>query len=72
MNQDELYNHPGWADCTFEGAREQVLRLGLKTTFRQKLEWLEQAGQVAKKFSKPDSRERQRAENGGRRAEDRF
>ncbi len=42
MNKRELYSHPGWRWCTFEGAREQVLLLGLKTTFREKLEWLEE------------------------------
>jgi hypothetical protein len=43
MTKDELYSHPGWESCTFEGARKQVLRIGLETTFREKLEWLEQA-----------------------------
>ena len=43
MAEDELYAHPGWQSCTFEGAREQLLLLGLRTTFREKLEWLEEA-----------------------------
>ncbi len=43
MNKDELYAHPGWQSCTFEGAREELLLLGLQTTFREKLEWLEEA-----------------------------
>lgn len=43
MTKKELYAHPGWEFCTFEGARRQVLMLGLKTTFREKLEWLEEA-----------------------------
>jgi hypothetical protein len=38
-----LYGHPGWQSCTFEGAREELLLLGLRTTFREKLEWLEEA-----------------------------
>ena len=43
MTREELYAHPGWEWCTFEGARRQVLLIGLKTTFREKLEWLEGA-----------------------------
>lgn len=43
MTKEELYAHPGWEWCTFEGARNQVLLLGLQTTFREKLEWLEEA-----------------------------
>ncbi len=43
MTKEELYAHPGWRWCTFEGARDQVLLLGLETTFREKLEWLEEA-----------------------------
>jgi len=43
MNQAELYQHPGWETCTFEGAELSTLLLGLKTTFREKLEWLEEA-----------------------------
>ncbi len=47
MTDEELYDHPGWRWCTAEGAREQVLLLGLKTTFREKLEWLEEAETIA-------------------------
>ncbi len=43
MTKEELYAHPGWEWCTFEGARRQVLLIGLATTFREKLEWLEEA-----------------------------
>jgi len=43
MTDEELYAHPGWQWCTFEGARKQVLLIGLETTFREKLEWLEEA-----------------------------
>jgi hypothetical protein len=39
---EELYAHPGWQWCTFEGAELQTLLLGLQTSFREKLEWLEQ------------------------------
>ena len=43
MTKKELYAHPGWESCTFEGAELSTLRLGLQTTFREKLEWLEDA-----------------------------
>lgn len=43
MTDEELYDHPGWRWCTYEGAREHVLLEGLRTTFREKLEWLEEA-----------------------------
>lgn len=51
MTKEELYAHPGWADCTFEGARRQVLRLGLQTTFREKLEWLEEAEELSERLN---------------------
>ena len=43
MTREELYAHPGWQCCTFDGARKQVLLRGLQATFREKLEWLEEA-----------------------------
>lgn len=43
MTEEELYAHPGWAGSTFEGAELHTLLLGLKNTFREKLEWLEEA-----------------------------
>jgi hypothetical protein len=43
MNKDELYSDPNWQFSTFEGAELSVLLRGLETTFREKLEWLEQA-----------------------------
>ena len=43
MTKKELYAHPGWQWCTFEGAELHTLLLGLQSTFREKLEWLEQA-----------------------------
>ena len=43
MTKKELYAHPGWDACTFEGAEMSTLLLGLKSTFREKLEWLEEA-----------------------------
>jgi len=43
MTKEELYAHPGWECCTFEGAEMRTLLQGLQTTFREKLEWLEEA-----------------------------
>jgi hypothetical protein len=43
MTNAELYAHPGWHWCTALGAREQILRQGLRSTLREKLEWLEEA-----------------------------
>jgi hypothetical protein len=47
MTKKELYAHPGWESCTFEGAEMRTLQLGLQTTFREKLEWLEEAETLA-------------------------
>jgi hypothetical protein len=43
MTKEELYAHPGWQWCTPEGAELHTLLLGLQTSFREKLEWLEEA-----------------------------
>ena len=43
MTKKQLYAHPGWKSCTFEGAEMSTLLLGLQSTFREKLEWLEEA-----------------------------
>ena len=43
MTKEELYAHPGWQWCTSEGAELHTLLIGLTTTFREKLEWLEEA-----------------------------
>lgn len=43
MTKEELYDHPGWQWCTFEGARKHTLLLGVRSSFRDKLEWLEEA-----------------------------
>lgn len=40
----------GWEWCTAEGARLSTLLLGLQTTFRDKLEWLEEAETLSLKF----------------------
>ncbi len=47
MTPEEFDNHPGWRWCTPQGARDQVLLLGLRSTFREKLEWLEQAEELS-------------------------
>jgi hypothetical protein len=46
----ELKNHPGWQWCTAEGAELHTLLAGLKTTFREKLIWLEEAENLAIAF----------------------
>ena len=56
MTKEELYAHPGWQWCTFEGAELQTLLIGLQTTFREKLEWLEEAEDIT--LSLKASRER--------------
>ena len=43
MTKEEFYAHPGWQWCTFEGAELHTLLMGLQSTFREKLEWLEEA-----------------------------
>jgi hypothetical protein len=43
VTKKQLYAHPGWKSCTFEGAELSTLLLGLQSTFREKLEWLEEA-----------------------------
>jgi hypothetical protein len=50
VTKKELYAHPGWKDCTFEGAELSTLRLGLETTFREKLEWLEEMETLSLRF----------------------
>ena len=47
MTKEEFDDHPGWRWCTSQGARDQVLLLGLESTFREKLEWLEEAETLA-------------------------
>lgn len=47
MNPRELDGHPGWAACTFRGARRDTLLRSAKMTFREKLEWLEESETLA-------------------------
>ena len=58
MTKEELYAHPGWKWCTFEGAELHTLLIGLETTFREKLEWLEGAEALTLQFRA--SRERKK------------
>jgi hypothetical protein len=48
MNKDE---RSGWEATTFEGARREMLRMGMRTTFREKLQWLEEASRIAEKLA---------------------
>ena len=66
MTKKELYAHPGWESCTFEGAEMSTLLLGLTTTFREKLEWLEEAETLAMQFRANRKRSRGRKPGGGK------
>ena len=50
MTKDELYRHPAWESCTFEGAEMATLLIGLQTTFSEKIQWLEEAETLALRF----------------------
>lgn len=50
MTKEELYAHPGWRWCTSEGAELHTLLIGLETSFREKLEWLEEAETLTLEF----------------------
>ena len=39
----ELKDHPGWQWCTAEGAEMHTLLMGARSTFREKIQWLEEA-----------------------------
>jgi hypothetical protein len=68
VTKEELYAHPGWQSCTFEGAELQTLLLGLQTTFREKLEWLEEAETLTLQLraSREAEAEKRKAESEGR------
>lgn len=68
MTKEELYAHPGWKWCTFEGAELHTLLLGLKSTFREKLEWLEEAEDLTLQFRA--NRERRALEKARSRSEE--
>jgi hypothetical protein len=67
MTKREFYNHPGWRWCTARGARDQVLLLGRQTTFREKLEWLEEAETLALRM-RANPRKKTRAATSSRKA----
>jgi hypothetical protein len=46
----KLLTTPDWRWGTFEGAELHTLLLGLTTSFREKLEWLEEAETLALRF----------------------
>ena len=53
MNKEELHKlltTPDWRWSTFEGAELHTLLMGLQTTFREKLEWLEEAETLSLQF----------------------
>ena len=64
MTKKELYAHPGWKDCTFEGAEMSTLLMGLQTTFREKLEWLEEAEELSLRFRASREKAKRRPETG--------
>ena len=68
MTKKELYAHPGWQWCTAEGAEMQTLLLGLQTTFREKLEWLEEAETLTLQLraSREKARVKSSASRGGK------
>jgi len=47
---EKLPDLGGWEWCTSEGARLATHLLGLETTFREKIEWLEEAETLALRF----------------------
>ena len=47
----ELANHPSWKSRTFEGAELHSLLLGLKTSFREKIIWLEEMQKIQERFA---------------------
>lgn len=57
MNKKRNRFSDPWYVGTFEGARDQVLHLGLETTFREKLEWLEEAENLTTRFREQRERE---------------
>jgi hypothetical protein len=63
MNQKQLrklLTTPDWRWGTFEGAELHTLLIGLTTTFREKLEWLEEAETLAMQFRANRKRSRAR------------
>lgn len=50
MNQ-ELANHLGWQWGTFEGAELNALLVGLQTSLREKILWMEEMQAFHEKFA---------------------
>lgn len=46
-----LANDPSWESCTFEGAELNSLLLGLETSFREKIIWLEEMQKIQERFA---------------------
>jgi hypothetical protein len=47
----ELANHPSWQSCTFEGAELHSLLVGLETSLREKIIWLEEMQKIQDRFA---------------------
>lgn len=56
-----LQDHPGWQWCTAEGSELHTLLMGLRSSFREKIQWLEEAENLT--LAMAASREKMRAEN---------
>jgi hypothetical protein len=50
MIESSLQDHPGWQWCTAEGAELHTLLMGLQTSFREKIQWLEEAEELSLAF----------------------
>ena len=58
MTANELLQRDPWRFSTAQGARDHVLLLGLESSFREKLEWLEEAETLSLRFKQQrDSRQ---------------
>ena len=61
MTANELLKKDPSRFSTFQGARDHVLLLGLETTFREKLEWLEEAETLSLRFKEQRERRERNA-----------
>jgi hypothetical protein len=61
VTANELLQQNPWRFSTWQGARDHVLLIGFETTFREKLEWLEEGETLSLRFRA--NRERRKAEN---------
>ena len=66
MNDDQLYQQDGWQWCTAEGAELHTLLQGLRSSFREKLEWLEEAETLTLRIHGQAARAGQVAEEAGK------